>query len=103
MPVGMKVGSGVALQPVWTVTVSVGIWQPLVHEVVTVLVLVVGQQSVLSGLCQLLSTLFSFPLAATRERETYAQGTLTVVTLMYMGHMTSVGAGHPVSVGERLC
>src|SRR6187551_3664461 len=55
MPVGMKVGSGVALQPVWTVTVSVGIWQPLVHEVVMVLVLVVGQQSVLLGPCQLLS------------------------------------------------
>lgn len=55
MPVGIKVGSGVGLQPVWTVTVSVGIWQPLVHEVVTVLVLVVGQQSVL---LQLVSPFF---------------------------------------------
>jgi hypothetical protein len=54
MPVGIKVGSGVGLQPVWTVMVSVGIWQPLVHDVVTVLVLVVGQQSVLLGSCQLL-------------------------------------------------
>lgn len=100
MPVGIKVGSGVGLQPVWTVTVSVGIWQPLVHEVVTVLVLVVGQQSVLLQFGQ--SSLFFLFLAATRERgETYAQGTLTEVTLMYMGHMTSVGAGHPVSVVKK--
>jgi hypothetical protein len=91
MPVGMNVGS-VALQPVWTVTVSVGIWQPCEHLVVTVLVLVVGQQLVLKALSVWLSSLVRV------KGEAYEQGTLTVVILIYIGHITSVGAGQPASV-----
>lgn len=101
MPVGMKVGSGVALQPVWTVTVSVGIWQPLVHEVVTVLVLVVGQQSVLSKFCQLLSP-FSCCCISMEERNLRA-GNLDGGDLEVHGAHDVGGRGASGLCGEEGC
>lgn len=64
----------VVLQPVVMVTVAVGMTQPVGqvgHEVVMVLVPVLGQQSVL-------------------------QGTLDVVMEIYMGHMMPVRSGQAI-------